>query len=326
MQIKFILALTSLAVILVSHAGNSTASPPMKQADRATIAHFGKNDFFTAGCEFSDIGDLKDKKEGDVFYYEISKVHPGQATFSELNTEEKVAKIKKAHKAYAKKHGGQSPDYDDGHAVYPLDKEKAFPVANTPWGLILINGHHRTIASKRLDATTIPVIIIRDQRDLKVDQLEQLRAKMNPIDVKGQRVKMPCNFDELDDPKNDDPNRYFVKISAYFGGNTKPEGTDYPLWIPLGKYYGHQEFVISLLLNKYNLVYSNQNGDKIPADFIKQARRLLKEHENEIQENDRVCVIKDKTYYTDVLYINNETCPEPYKMGFKSETLKTIYD
>lgn len=202
--------------------------------------------------------------------------------------------------------------FDDGRSAYPI--EKALPVFNTPWGLILINGHHRTIASKRLGATTIPVVIIRDATNLTASELEDFRTKMDPIDARGHRVQMPCDFDQLAQPKNDDPNRYFVKISAYFG--KKPSGTTHPLWIPMGKYFGHQEFVIAILLNQKGLVYKNEWGRKIPDNFLENARHILTNPHHRFQEKDRLCVINHRIFYEDVSYINNETCPEEFKLGY----------
>ena len=84
----------------------------------------------------------------------------------------------------------------------------------------------------------------------------------------------------------------------------------------MGKYYGYQEFVIATLLNKYGLTYKNEYRNTIPDKFLEAARRLLTNHESEIQDKDRICVIKDRTSYKEAEYIDDKTCPKKYKMGY----------
>jgi hypothetical protein len=292
-RIKLILAMTSLAVMMVACGGDVTVSP-VTAPDRAKIDRFGRT-FFTADCAFNDTRYLKGQEE--VFYFETSLIHPGQATYSLLNVNEKIDQALDKNYATKNDDGSFHFNYDNGRALYP--KKKAFPVVNTPWGLILLNGHHRTMASVAMGAATIPVKIHADLTDLGIEELRKVMStNTDPVDVKGNKVRMPCYFDQL----VDDPNRYFAKISAYQGKDSDAEKsgrTKYPLWIPVGEEstHGPQEFDIAILLNKHGWVYKNAYGNQIPENFLEYARVLLTVHGNEIPH---ICVIKNKTLYSDI--------------------------
>lgn len=59
---RLMVVVTFLAVMLVALGANGTESTPRRPGDTETIDHFGRNVFFTAGCEFSDANALKEKR------------------------------------------------------------------------------------------------------------------------------------------------------------------------------------------------------------------------------------------------------------------------
>lgn len=293
-KIKLILAIASFSVMLAAYGASSTVSPPVTQQDMREIDRFGR-ELFTPGCVFDDTKDLKGRK--DAFYVEISRLHPGQVMYSVLNTGEKIAEALDKNYATRNNNGSYNLHHDNQRALYPI--KKAFPVLNTPWGLILLDGHHRAMASIAMGATTLPVTIYDDVTDSGIDELRGIIAtRTHPVDATGNRVQIPCHLSQL----ADDPNRYFVKISAYEGRDSR---TKYPLWIPVEdesededpQELSSQEFAIAVLLNKQGWVYKNSYGDSIPENFLNYARVLLTHYKHEIPEN---CVIENKTFYKDV--------------------------
>lgn len=294
-KVKLILVMASLAIMTESYGGDVAVSMPVKQHERTEINSFGR-DFFTPGCTFNDTQYLKGRE--DVFYIKTALIHPGQATYSVLNANEKIAQAIEKGYATKKNDGSFKFKYDKGRSLY--SEKKAFPVANTPWGLMLLDGHHRTMAAIAMGATTIPVKIHADVTDLGIEDLRKIMStKTDPVDARGNRVRMPCHFNQL----ADDPNRYFAKISSYQGKDTR---TKHPLWVPVGEEntHGSQEFAIATLLNKYDWVYKNSYGDNIPENFLEYARVLLAVHSKEIPG---ICIVKNKTLHSD---IDDGVCPQ----------------
>jgi len=291
--IKLILAITTFSFMLAAYGNSLTVSPPATQQDKREIDRYGR-ELFTAGCVFNDTQDLKGRK--DAFYVEIARIHPGQAMYSWLNTEEKITQALDKNYATKKDNGTFKLHYDNERALYPI--KKAFPVLNTPWGLILLDGHHRAMASIAMGATTLPVTIYADVTDAGLDELKNIiAARTYPVDATGNRVQIPCNLNQL----VDDPNRYLAKISTYEGKDSRIE---YPLWIPAEaeneddpQEFSSQEFAISILLNKQGWIYKNSYGNKIPENFLNHARVLLTHYKHEIPH---VCVIEHETLYKEV--------------------------
>ena len=231
------------------------------------------------------------------FFYPIENIRPCQNNASCLNIKDKYNKlIKKGSATW----NGKSFDlsYNQGTSVYP--RSKPFPVINTPYGFILINGTHRTIASISLGATTMPVVIVDDLSSLSREEfVKQASGKyIFPYDLCGNATKpLPSKFTQL----TDNPNRYFSIISARTckrksTPNTKTTGSDYPLWIRVKTPdVGGFENQISQALWRAGLVYCNEYGDQIPDDFMEEARQIL--IDNPI---DGLCLVRKRTYYKDI--------------------------
>ena len=232
-----------------------------------------------------------------AFYYPINNIRPCQTNASCLNIQVKYNKIVARGDAVW---NGQSFDlkYNDGTAVYPLNKP--FEVISSPYGFILTNGTHRTIASIMLGASTMPVIIINDLSVLSREEfVRQATGRyIFPYDLCGNPTRtLVCDFLSL----VDNPNRYFAIISARTckkttTPNKKTTGADYPLWIRIDQPgVGGFENQIAQALWRSGLVYSNQWGDQIPDWFMERARQVLI-----CNPVPGLCLIRKRTYYNDI--------------------------
>jgi hypothetical protein len=236
----------------------------------------------------------------EPFFLSIDKIHPGQSRYSSKNTDEKVNKILKEGRAtFDETSGTWSYKYDDGRSAYSLDN--AVPVVLGPDGMILlVDGHHDVMASLAVGAQSIPVKVIENWTDVPMDTFWTKAANSGYAylyDLQGQKRLPPTSFKDL----VDDPNRYFAAIAARKlneGGTMENSvGTDYPLWIKIGKDIPFIEFKISDLMIKKGLIY-DYNIEKDPVaweQFMEKVRAALVE--NPI---DGLRVVTERTYYKDI--------------------------
>lgn len=244
----------------------------------------------------SECGTVDFDSDSSPFYYSINCIRPCQGNVSCLNIKKKYNSVlKKGHAVWDCHKFILS--FDNGRAVYPL--EKAFPVINSPYGFILINGTHRTVTSIKFGSTRIPIKILKDFSTMSKDQFLEIAVGkyIFPYDLSGnQTISLPCKFTEL----IDNPNRYFAIISSRNcktpgTPNNKTTGHDYPLWIKIGDQTGRLENMIAETLHAAGLTYKNEYGDKIPEWFIEAARNIL--IDNPIPG---LCLITNRTYYNDI--------------------------
>lgn len=188
-------------------------------------------------------------------------ITPGQLRYSKLNVQEKIAALK-----------------TKGALSTPL------PVILAPFGPVLVDGHHDTLACIALGIETIPVFVMKDFSHLSVDEFWRqatTEGLVYPYTLDN-RYKIPTNFDALED----DPNRFFAALVArkctkdkngimVAIASPKTALGDYPVWIKFGNKIPFIEFKISDTLKAHGIIYDNAWGENVPESFVENARRVL---------------------------------------------------
>ena len=206
-----------------------------------------------------------------VTYFPIAKLMPGQVRYSELNVQQKVNNALKsgAVKAAAQ---GHNLAYDDGKSTISLDKP--LRVIKAPFGYILIGGHHRVLASVRLGAQTVPVIVVKDLSTLPIaqfwEQAEQ-QGYIYPYGLSGKKQGLPDSFKDL----VDDPNRYFAALISR--DQKAAQGTTC-IVIKKDTAVPFIDFKIADVLYANGIHYRNDMGNTPPTELVEQARKILTEH------------------------------------------------
>lgn len=211
-------------------------------------------------------------------YVPLAKVFPGQVRYSNMNVLDKIQKAKAKGEAICDQEQC-SFKFDKGQSILPL--KKALPVVVAPFGLVLLDGHHDTLASIRLGAKTIPVEIKEDLSNLTEEEFWVQSAQRGwsyPHAIGGAW--------QVPDPKKgfgqlvNDPNRYFAAITARKCdlSTDTPEtsrGATYPLWVKVGIDVPFIEFKISDMLNNNGFVYDEEKGQADLDQMTEEAREIL---------------------------------------------------
>jgi hypothetical protein len=213
------------------------------------------------------------------FYLHYLDILPGQLRYSSQNVEEKVkGLIKKERATWNEEAKKWEFKYNDGKSALP--KEESLPVVKGPMGYVLADGHHDVLSNLALGVEWIPIRIVKDLSQLSEQEFwSQAEAEgwVYLYDLKGEKKLPPRNFNEL----VNDPNRYFAAIMARkckVEGNLEDSiGADYPLWIKIGKDIPFIEFMISDIMMKHGLIYSDEMEDHPPVEFVEKVRDILKE-------------------------------------------------
>lgn len=214
----------------------------------------------------------------ESMYVPLSQVFPGQVRYSNMNVLDKIDKAKA--KGEAKCDDTQCKfKFDKGQSILSL--KKALPVVKAPFGLVLLDGHHDTLASIRLGAKTIPVFIKEDLSNLSEEEFwiqSSQKGWSYPYAIGGAwQVPVPeKGFGQL----VNDPNRYFAAITARkcdlsTDAPEESRGALYPLWIKVGIDVPFIEFKISDMLNNNGFVYDEQKGQGDLDQSIEKARDVL---------------------------------------------------
>jgi hypothetical protein len=248
-----------------------------------------------------------------IGYVSIDAIHPGQLRYASKNVDQKVKEAIK--REYAKKVEGQYGyvlKFDNGRST--LAETSPLPVIIGPYGFILVDGHHDLIAALQLGAKTIPVKVLEDLS--KSSDFWRDAEKKNYVymyDLDGKRKKPPYSFTNKVGrlTLKDDPNRYFAAIVARKCDKRgqlveESKGSDYPLWIKIGKDIPFIEFRISDFMNKAGLQYSYTMGDTPSREFVNKVREALKK--NPIQG---LKLIEQETFYKDIYKDKGGLCNLP---------------
>lgn len=234
------------------------------------------------------VEDLKNLKINDAtsyMYLAYSELTPGQLRYSALNVQEKVNAALKKNNAW------KDEKSSEWHYKFNNDTsiiETPLPVIIAPFGPVLVDGHHDTLASIELKAPMIPVFVMADFSDLSEEQFWNAALKnglVYPYTLDNE-YKIPQNFSQL----QDDPNRFFAALVARKCTKNKETGemvaiaspktklADHPVWIKFGNEIPFIEFKISDVLKKYDLFYKNSWGENVSEEFVEKAREILVEH------------------------------------------------
>lgn len=226
------------------------------------------------------------------FYIDKSLIFPNQSTYSKLIVQDKINQSIIS--------GNVFYDYDNNKYILKYDNGNSslktpLSVIKSPYGYILINGHHDFISAINLGSSTIPIKIIDLLSSLSLDDFYNTASKLNyiyPYDLNGNFCSLPKSFDDL----TDDPNRYFALISSrFYFNNMISNGNEYPLWLKLNNTSPFIEHKISTILRKNSLIYQNSNNNSIPDTFLENARTILLS--NPI---DNIIIVDSKKHYLDI--------------------------
>jgi len=218
-------------------------------------------------------------KKSKVFYLHIKEISPSQLRYSSFNVDEKIEEMKK-HKDTVWDETREEWKFKYFSGKSPLPEKEAVPLIKAPFGYVLADGHHHVKAAEKLGAEWVPVYLLADMSDLDEEdfwkQSEQLGwAYLNKTN--GKKGNPPKSFSEL----QDDPNRYFAALIARKcdekGDLKTSKGSDYPVWIKVGKDIPFIEFRISDALWKHNISYDYSMGKNPPVELVEKARSALKE-------------------------------------------------
>lgn len=210
------------------------------------------------------------------FFLPIEEIHPGQSRIASKHVELHVQKaIKIGWASRAINSSSLSFKFDDGKSAYPI--EKAYPVILSPFGYVLVNGHHHISASLSMNAKTVPVTIIADYTSLSEAEFWIEAEERGFVYLKNIHAEYELPPRKLIDLQ-DDPNRYFaslVVLKITDESYIAPEGTPYPIWIKTANEIPFLELKIADVLTRYGFSYNYEVGDILPDDLVEQARTIL---------------------------------------------------
>lgn len=201
------------------------------------------------------------------FFIPIKEIHPGQLRYSRLDVDRTCQKqigLGRVQRC----EGRWLLPY--GKSLYPL--KQSHPAILTPRGWVLVDGHHRLLASKRLGATLYPIHMVADLRG-RFDWEECALANgwIYPFDFQGRRRQLPCFFSGL----INDPNRHFASMSKGKKTMCGIKGSSHPLWIIEGRTRPFEELRVATALWKQGLVYDPKTSGE--AFFEAASKALLEE-------------------------------------------------
>lgn len=210
-------------------------------------------------------------------YFPIESIFPGQTRFSRLNVERKLLWLEKTNSIrWDAQNKSWTLAFDEGRS--PLELKKAVPLVRAPFGYVLIDGHHDTISAIEVGATSIPGKVILDLSNLSEDafwQEMEERGLAFRFTLSGQKVNPPRSFSALED----DTNRYFAAlITRKYSETRNPKdsfGSEYPVWLKVGRSIPFIEFIISDELRKAGIEYTYDMGDNPPEEIVEKARKAI---------------------------------------------------
>jgi len=223
------------------------------------------------------------EKSAHAIYVHYSEIHPAQIAYASPDVHAKVMEVYES--GNAKLEWDNAAPYAsaniilhhcDGQSIFPPKKQLS--VVKAPFGYVLIDGHHKVLASLRMNASMISIKVVEDWSLLSEDvfwyQAEQ-KGWAYPYTISGQYAKPPRTFDGMiDEPYRWLP--YLLKgLVPEDSDVTKYTGPDYPVWLKIGEDIPFIEFKIGQALYKNGIRYAYQDGDNLSPAFVEQCREIL---------------------------------------------------
>lgn len=110
---------------------------------------------------------LEKQNPASYTYLTYSELTPGQLRYSYLNVQEKVnAALKKKYAYKDEKSDEYNYKFNNGTSII----EAPLPIIIAPFGPVLVDGHHDTLASIELKAPMIPVYVVEDFSSLSEEE------------------------------------------------------------------------------------------------------------------------------------------------------------
>ncbi|WP_420421965.1 ParB-like protein [Simkania sp.] len=227
------------------------------------------------------------------FFVSIHQVFPGQLRYANAVVE---IGIEKATEKGEVKWNEETGQWDLKHGVSLYGLSEALPVIKSPYGYVLIDGHHHFLLNLQFGGSLIPIQLEADYSDLSLEKYLHVATEkgyIHPYDHYGNKVEIPRDFNEL----QNDPNQMFAVLCRRRYQSLTPEsfssGNEYPIWIKVGKDIPFIEMRIAEALTRAGLIYDGEEAD---PDFYEAARQVIVEANIE-----GLRVIPTKTHYEELL-------------------------
>lgn len=234
-----------------------------------------------------------------IKYVSLESIHPAQHRYASRNVEDKI-KRSENFGFHIDEYQQSIFHFDDGKSIYP--EKNAIPAIEMDENYILCDGHHSALASLFLGCKTIPVRIFQTI-PYRLGEKFWLWAEASNyaylINMAGERQPPPSDLKALED----DPLRYFAAISARKYENPAIQesfGSDYPLWIKMGKDVPFIEMRIADKLRSHGFEYHYGEEETQLDELIEKARAILI-----ADPIPNLNLLHDKEKYDHSLFIDN---------------------
>jgi hypothetical protein len=210
-------------------------------------------------------------------YVHFSQIHPAQIAYASKDVKSKMKEaIKEGNAIKDEQSNSWKFKHFNGKSIFPEKKQLA--VVKARCGYVLVDGHHKVLASLKMGAEWINIKVIKDLSHL-TDEAFWLEAEKqnwaNPYTVYGIRTIPPQRFEDM----QDDAYRwlpFLLKGTVPDNGDmSKYKGPEYPVWIKVGDGIPFIEFKIARALLQNGIVYTHEMGDDLSVEFVEQCRAAL---------------------------------------------------
>jgi len=210
-------------------------------------------------------------------YVHYTELHPAQLSYASKDVQEKIGEsVRDGNAVKDERNKSWKFKHHDGKSIF--SEKKQLSVVKARCGYVLLDGHHKVLASIKLGAHLIAIKVIADLSELDDTQFwleAEKRGWAHPYTIDGIRTIPPRRFEDM----TDDPYRwlpYLLKGKIPENGNMKEySGADYPVWLKVGDDIPFIEFKIGQALFKNGIVYDHEMGDNLPAYLVEDCRKIL---------------------------------------------------
>jgi hypothetical protein len=158
--------------------------------------------------------------------------------------------------------------------------EEAISVVLSPFGYVIVDGHHDFMLSLYVEAETVPVKVVGDYSRLSPREFWQTLGdkKLSYLSRKPQTLSSRApELSELVDT----PNRYLAALLTakftivggkitHFKGNPKAV-----VWVKINDGVPFKEFEIAQVLSDAGIEYQDKWGDDVPKKIVTKSRNIL---------------------------------------------------